>query len=34
MNLAVSFVVPLYNAAATMGSLVRDIEQLQIDGGL
>jgi glycosyltransferase involved in cell wall biosynthesis len=33
MNLAVSFVVPMYNAAATIGSLVRDIEQLQIDGG-
>ena len=33
MNPAVTFVVPMYNAAATIGSLVRDIEQLQIDGG-
>ena len=33
MNPAVSFVVPMYNAAATIGPLVRDIEQLQIDGG-
>jgi glycosyltransferase involved in cell wall biosynthesis len=33
MNPAVSFVVPMYNAAATIAPLVRDIEQLQIDGG-
>jgi undecaprenyl-phosphate 4-deoxy-4-formamido-L-arabinose transferase len=30
---AVSFVVPLYNAAETIGPLVREIEQLDVDGG-
>ena len=33
MTPAVTFVVPMYNAAATIGSLVRDIEELQVDGG-
>lgn len=33
MNPALTFVVPMYNAAATIGALVHDIEQLQIDGG-
>ena len=33
MNPALSFVIPLYNAAATIAPLVHDIEQLQIDGG-
>jgi glycosyltransferase involved in cell wall biosynthesis len=30
---ALTFVVPMYNAAATIGALVHDIEQLQIEGG-
>jgi len=30
---AVSFVIPVYNAAETIGALVREIEQLVIDGG-
>jgi undecaprenyl-phosphate 4-deoxy-4-formamido-L-arabinose transferase len=30
---ALSFVIPLYNSAETIASLVRDIEQLTIDGG-
>jgi glycosyltransferase involved in cell wall biosynthesis len=30
---ALTFVVPMYNAAATIGALVHEIEQLQIDGG-
>jgi undecaprenyl-phosphate 4-deoxy-4-formamido-L-arabinose transferase len=30
---ALSFVVPLYNSAETIGLLVRDIEALSIDGG-
>jgi undecaprenyl-phosphate 4-deoxy-4-formamido-L-arabinose transferase len=33
MTPALSFVVPLYNSAATIEPLVRDIEQLQIAGG-
>ena len=33
MNPALSFVVPMYNAAATITALVRDIEQLTIEGG-
>src|SRR5436190_6876252 len=28
-----TFVVPMYNAAATIAALVRDIERLEIDGG-
>lgn len=30
---ALSFVVPLYNSAATIGTLVREISALEIDGG-
>jgi glycosyltransferase involved in cell wall biosynthesis len=30
---ALSFVIPMYNAAPTIASLVRDIEQLTVDGG-
>ena len=30
---ALSFVVPMYNAAATIAALVHDIEQLEIEGG-
>jgi undecaprenyl-phosphate 4-deoxy-4-formamido-L-arabinose transferase len=30
---ALSFVIPLYNSAATIGSLVKDIERLSIAGG-
>jgi undecaprenyl-phosphate 4-deoxy-4-formamido-L-arabinose transferase len=30
---ALSFVVPMYNAAETIGSLVRDLEQLAVAGG-
>jgi len=30
---ALSFVIPMYNAAPTIASLVRDIEQLKVDGG-
>jgi glycosyltransferase involved in cell wall biosynthesis len=33
MNPALTFVIPLYNSAATIASLVRDIEALSIDGG-
>lgn len=33
MNPALSFVVPMYNAAATIGAVVRNIDQLQIEGG-
>lgn len=33
MSIALSFVIPLYNSAATIESLVRDIEQLTIPGG-
>ena len=33
MSIALSFVIPLYNSAATIESLVRDIEQLAIPGG-
>jgi len=33
MSPALSFVVPMYNAASTIGALVHDIEQLQVDGG-
>ena len=31
---SLSFVIPLYNAAETIGAVVREIEQLSIDGGL
>lgn len=30
---ALSFVIPMYNSAATIGALVRDIEQLSVKGG-
>jgi undecaprenyl-phosphate 4-deoxy-4-formamido-L-arabinose transferase len=33
VNPALSFIVPMYNAAPTIASLVRDIEQLQVEGG-
>jgi glycosyltransferase involved in cell wall biosynthesis len=33
MTPALSFVIPLYNSAATIASLVRDIERLSIEGG-
>ena len=33
MPLALSFVIPLYNSAATIASLVHDIEMLQVEGG-
>ena len=33
MNPALSFVVPMYNAAATIGAVVRNIDQLHIEGG-
>ena len=33
MPLALSFVIPLYNSAATIASLVHDIEALTIEGG-
>lgn len=33
MTLALSFVIPLYNSAATIASLVQDIENLTIEGG-
>jgi undecaprenyl-phosphate 4-deoxy-4-formamido-L-arabinose transferase len=33
MSLALSFVIPLYNSAPTIASLVRDIEGLSIEGG-
>jgi glycosyltransferase involved in cell wall biosynthesis len=32
MNPALSFVIPLYNSAATIEALVRDIERLEIEG--
>lgn len=32
-NPALTFVIPMYNAAATIGALVHDIEQLEVDGG-
>jgi glycosyltransferase involved in cell wall biosynthesis len=33
MDLALSFVIPMYNGAATIASLVHDIENLVIEGG-
>ncbi len=33
MNPALSFVIPMYNAAPTIAALVHDIEQLPIEGG-
>jgi glycosyltransferase involved in cell wall biosynthesis len=33
MNPALSFVIPMYNAGATIAALVRDIESLAIEGG-
>lgn len=33
MPLALSFVIPLYNSAATIASLVHDIEALEVEGG-
>src|SRR5262245_63415002 len=33
-TLALSFVIPLYRSAETISSVVRQIESLQIDGGL
>ena len=33
MSVALTFVIPLYKSAATIGSVVRDIEALAIDGG-
>jgi glycosyltransferase involved in cell wall biosynthesis len=33
MNPALSFVIPMYNAGATIAALVRDIESLDIEGG-
>ena len=33
MPLALSFVIPLYNSAATIASLVHDIEALTVEGG-
>ena len=33
MRLALSFVIPLYNSAPTIASLVHDIEGLAVDGG-
>jgi undecaprenyl-phosphate 4-deoxy-4-formamido-L-arabinose transferase len=33
MSIALSFVIPMYNAAETIGALVRDIERLEIEGG-
>lgn len=32
-SFALSFVIPLYNSAATIGALVRDIQGLRIEGG-
>ena len=32
-NPALSFVIPLYNSAETIGAVVRDIEDLAIEGG-
>jgi glycosyltransferase involved in cell wall biosynthesis len=33
MSLALSFVIPLYNSAATIASVVHDIEALTVEGG-
>lgn len=33
MNPALTFVIPMYNAADTIGALVKDIEQLEVEGG-
>jgi glycosyltransferase involved in cell wall biosynthesis len=33
MKLALSFVIPMYNAASTIPQVVRDIEQLDVPGG-
>jgi glycosyltransferase involved in cell wall biosynthesis len=33
MPLALSFVIPLYNSAETIGPLVHDIEKLEVEGG-
>src|ERR1700737_3657357 len=33
MSLALSFVIPLYNSAATIASLVHDIDALTVEGG-
>ena len=33
MNPALSFVVPMYNAAPTIAALVHDIERMNIEGG-
>jgi undecaprenyl-phosphate 4-deoxy-4-formamido-L-arabinose transferase len=33
MKLALSFVIPMYNAASTIAQVVRDIEQLEVPGG-
>jgi glycosyltransferase involved in cell wall biosynthesis len=33
MKLALSFVIPMYNAASTIAQVVRDIEQLDVPGG-
>ena len=33
MKLALSFVIPMYNAASTIAPVVRDIEQLDVPGG-
>jgi undecaprenyl-phosphate 4-deoxy-4-formamido-L-arabinose transferase len=33
MKLALSFVIPMYNAASTIEQVVRDIEQLDVPGG-
>jgi undecaprenyl-phosphate 4-deoxy-4-formamido-L-arabinose transferase len=33
MNPALTFVIPMYNAGDTIAALVRDIEQLEVEGG-
>ncbi len=33
MSVSLTFVIPMYNAAETIGALVRDIETLEIEGG-
>jgi undecaprenyl-phosphate 4-deoxy-4-formamido-L-arabinose transferase len=33
MNPALTFVIPMYNAAETIAALVRDIERLEVEGG-
>ena len=33
LNPALTFVIPMYNAAETIGALVHDIEQLDVEGG-